>query len=75
MAMNFNNAEYFADTISTRIDQLLNERKILRRELARKSDGTLEHEKSFVRAYQDNIINNAMNADKAARLEHILALR
>ena len=75
MAMNLNNAEYFADTISTRIDQLLNERKILRRELARKTDGTLENEKSFVRAYQDNIINNAMNADKAARLEHILAIR
>lgn len=75
MAMNLNNAEYFADTISNRIDQLLNERKILRRELARKTDCTLENEKSFVRAYQDNIINNAMNADKAARLEHILAIR
>ncbi|MBQ3449732.1 MAG: hypothetical protein IJG34_07575 [Synergistaceae bacterium] len=75
MAMNLNDAEYFADTISNRIDQILNERKILRRELARKSDGTLEHEKSFVRAYQDNIINNAMNSDKAARLEHILAIR
>ena len=75
MAMNLNDAEYFADTISNRIDQLLNERKILRRELARKSDGTLEHEKSSVRAYQDNIINIAMNADKTARLEHILAMR
>ncbi len=75
MAMNLNNAEYFADTISNRIDQLLNERKILRRELSRKSDGNLEHEKSFVRAYQDNIINTAMNADKSARLEHMLAIR
>ena len=75
MAMNLNDAEYFADTISTRIDQLLNERKNLRRELSRKSDGTLEHAKSFVRAYQDNIINNAMNSDKTARLEHILSMR
>ena len=75
MAMNLNDAEYFADTISNRIDQLLNERKILRRELSRKSDGTLEHEKSFVRAYQDNIINIAISADRTARLEHILAMR
>ncbi len=75
MARNLNDAEYFADTISKRIDQLLNERKILRSELLRKSDGNLEHEKSFVRAYQDNVINNAMNADKSARLEHILAIR
>lgn len=75
MAMNLNDAEYFADTISNRIDQLLNERKILRRELSRKTDGTLEHEKSFVRAYQDNIINNAMNDDRTSRLEHMLALR
>jgi hypothetical protein len=75
MAMNLNDAEYFADTISNRIDQLLNERKILRRELSRKTDGTLEHEKSFVRAYQDNIINNAMNDERTYRLEHILAIR
>lgn len=75
MAMNLNDAEYFADTISNRIDQLLNERKILRRELSRKTDGTLEHEKSFVRAYQDNIINNAMNDERTSRLEHILAIR
>ena len=48
MAVNLNDAEYFADTIMSRVEQMLNEREILRRELSRKSDGTLEQDKAFV---------------------------
>lgn len=75
MAVNLNDAEYFADTIMSRVEQLLNERDILRRELSRKSDGTLEQDKSFVRAYQNNVIDNAAAADKITRLEHMLLIR
>ncbi len=75
MAVNLNDAEYFADTILSRVQQLINERNILRRELARKSDGTLEHDKAFVHAYQNNIIDNAMSDEKIARLEHMLSVR
>lgn len=74
MAINLNDAEYFADTILSRVQQLINERNILRRELARKSDGTLEHDKAFVNAYQNNIINNALADEKIARLEHMLLI-
>ena len=75
MAMNLNDAEYFADTIMRRVEQLLNERDILRRELARKSDGTLEHDLDFVRAFQNSIIDNAASSEKIARLEHVLMIR
>ena len=75
MAVNLNDAEYFADTIMSRVEQLINERDILRRELSRKSDGTLEQDKSFVRAYQNNVIDNAAAADKITRLEHMLLTR
>lgn len=75
MAINLNDAEYFADTIMSRVEQLLNERDILRRELSRKSDGTLEQDKSFVRAYQNNVIDNASASEKITRLEHMLLIR
>ena len=75
MAANLNNAEYFADTIMTRVEQLLNERSIIRRELARKSNGTLEHDRAFVRAFQNNAIDNAAASEKIARLEHMLMIR
>ena len=75
MAINLNDPEYFADTILSRVQQLINERNILKRELARKSDGTLEHDKAFVNAYQNNIINNALADEKISRLEHMLLIR
>ncbi len=75
MAVNLNDAEYFADTIFSRVEQLISERNILRRELARKSDGTLEHDKAFVKAFQDNVINNSAASEKIARLEHMLMMR
>ena len=75
MAANLNDTEYFADTIMNRVEQLINERNILRREISRKSDGTLEHDKAFVRAYQDNIADNAAACEKIARLEHMLLVR
>ncbi|MBQ3347167.1 MAG: hypothetical protein IJG51_01815 [Synergistaceae bacterium] len=74
MAVNLNDAEYFADTIMSRVEQLINERDILRRELARKSDGTLEHDRAFVRAYQNNVVDNAAASEKIARLEHMLMI-
>ncbi len=75
MAVNLNDAEYFANTIMSRVEQLLNERDILRRELARKTDGTLEHDRAFVRAYQNSVIDNASASEKIARLEHLLSIR
>lgn len=75
MAVSLNDAEYFADTIMSRVEQLLNERDILRRELSRKSDGTLEHDKAFVRAFQNSVIDNASASEKIARLEHMLLTR
>ena len=66
MAANLNDAEYFADTIMNRVS---------RRELARKSDGTLEHDKAFVRAYQNNVADNSASSEKIARLEHMLLIR
>ena len=70
-----NEIEFYADAISERLDNLLRERSILRRELARKTDGTLEREKEFVRMYQENIVNDALYSEKVARLEHILLTR
>ncbi|MBQ4469753.1 MAG: hypothetical protein IJR35_03790 [Synergistaceae bacterium] len=70
-----NEIEFYADAISERLDNLLRERSILRRELARKTDGTLEREKEFVRMYQENIVNYALYSEKVARLEHILLTR
>ena len=75
MAMNLNDAEYFADTIMSRVEQLITERDILRRELDRKSDGTLEHDKAFVRAFQNNVADNSAASEKIARLEHMLLIR
>ncbi len=75
MATNLNDAEYFADTIFDRVTQLLNERKILKGELARKSSGTLEQDKAFVKAYQDNVFNSNAASIKIERLEHLLTIR
>ena len=75
MPVNLNDAEYFADKILQRVDQLINERNILKRELSRRSSGSLEQEKDFVRTYQDNIINAASASDKITRLEHMLMLK
>ena len=69
-----NEIDFYADALSERIENLLKERNILRRELSRKTDGTLEREKEFVRSYQENIINTALYSDRIARLEHILLI-
>lgn len=70
-----NDAEYFADAISQRVGQLINERDLLRRELSRNSSGSLEHNKEFVRAFEENIISSSIAADRIAKLEYILAVR
>lgn len=69
-----NDIDFYADALSERVEQLLKERYILRRELSRKSDGTIERDKEFLSVYQENIINNAIYSDKIAKLEHILFL-
>ncbi len=75
MGLNLNDAEYFADTIAQRVGHLIDERDVLRRELARNSSGSLAQNKEFVRAFQENIISNAAAAEKIERLEHILLMR
>ena len=75
MSLNLSDAEYLADTIYNRITQLLNERDILRKELSRQSKGTIEQDKAFIKAYQDNVFNNNLAAIKITRLEHLLSLR
>ena len=70
-----NEIDFYADALSERVENLLRERAVLRRELARKSDGTLEREKEFVRLYQENVVNDALYSDKIAKLEHILLTR
>ena len=75
MVFNLNDAEYFADTIYSRVKQLISERDILKSELARQSNGTMEQDKAFVKAYQDNVFNNDSASVKIARLEHLLMIR
>lgn len=75
MPMNLNDAEYLADTISQKIGQLLNERNILRRELERSINSNIGREKDFVRTYQENIVNSAINSEVTARLEHMLLIK
>ena len=75
MAINLNDAEYFADTISKRVDSLLNERDALRREISRNTSGNLENNKSFVRCFQENILVNAMNEQRITKLERILLMK
>lgn len=75
MDLTLNDAEYFADTIAKRVETLLAERDSLRLELSRRSDGNLEHNKAFVRSFQENIISNAIAADRIAKLERILLMK
>ena len=75
MSLGLTEIEYFADSLNGRVKQLLKERDSLRKELARKSDGTIERDKEFVRACLDNIINKNIYSGKIARLEHILLTR
>lgn len=75
MPVNLNDAEYFADKIFQSVGQLINERNILKRELARRTDGTAGYEKDFVRAYQDNIISMVSSSENIIRLEHMLMLK
>ena len=75
MSIGLTEIEYFADSLNERVKQLLRERDSLRRELARRYDGSIERDKEFVRACFDNIINKNIYSEKIARLEHILLTR
>ena len=70
-----NDAEYFAGEISKQVGQLLNERDNLRRELSRRMDGSLEHDKAFVRCFQENVISASASDGRIARLEKILLMK
>ena len=70
-----NDAEYFAGEISKQVVQLLNERDNLRRELSRRTDGNLEHNKAFVRCFQENVVSGSVAAERIARLEKILLIK
>ena len=74
MATKLDDIEYSVSTLSQRVEQLVNERNVLRRELAKNSDGNLEHNKVFIQAYQDNIITRTSAAEKIYRLEYLLQL-
>ena len=75
MSIGLTEIEYFAESLNKRVNQILHERDSLRRELARRSDGSIERDKEFVRACIDNIINKNIYSGKIARLEHILLTR
>ena len=68
-------ADILADNLAKKFDSLIAERNALRSELARKSFGSLEHDKAFVSAYQNGIIDNSYAALKTSKLEHLLSLR
>ncbi|MBR2209787.1 MAG: hypothetical protein IJ859_13355 [Synergistaceae bacterium] len=75
MDLSLNDAEYFADTISKRVEQLLAERDTLKHELSMRLDGNLENNKAFVRGFQESIISHNAAADRIAKLERILLMR
>ena len=75
MASILNSAEVLADNIFHRIDDLLNERSTLRSEFSRKSIGSIDQEKAFVHACQNGIIDSALSASRASKLEHMLMVR
>ena len=75
MSIGLTEIEYFAESLNQRVNQILHERDSLRKELARRSDGSIERDKEFVRACIDNIINKNIYSGKIARLEHILLTR
>ena len=71
---NILDADKLADALSEKFNLLLAEREALRSELARKSSGSIEHDKAFVMAYQNSIADCYSAAVYASRLEHLLLL-
>ena len=72
---NLKEAEYLAETLMHKLEQLMRERSMVRKELARRSDSSLEQEKAFVGAFRDAILDSGVNASRVYRLEHMLMLR
>ena len=70
--MALHDAELTIDILAQKLDALIGERNTLRKEVKRKSFGSLEQEKAFVYAYQSRIIDSALSAMKVDKLEHIL---
>ena len=75
MANNLKQAEFLADTLAHKIDNLLTERNNLRSELARKSNGSLDCDKAFVQACKHAAIDRTYAEMKASKLEHLLLIR
>ena len=71
---NILDADKLVDILADKVDILLAEREALRSELARKSSGSIEHDKAFVMAYQNSIADCYSAAVYASRLEHLLLL-
>ena len=69
---NYNNADYYTDIISGRVEQLLKERFLLRKELAAMSDGNREQDNSFVEAFMSRVAINEVRSMKSARLAYLL---
>ena len=72
---NLKEAEYLAETLMHKLEQLMKERAMMRKELARRSDSSLEQEKAFVGAFRDAILEGAVSSARVYRLEHMLMLR
>ena len=75
MAANLKEAEYLADTIAHKIDQLLSERSSLRKEMARVTASTLSQDKALVEVFHKAMIGREAAKLRASRLEHMLMLR
>lgn len=70
-----NSPEILADNVLQKLEQVLNERKFLRKELSRKSSGSMELDKAFVMIFRNNILDIASASMNAVKLEHMLMMR
>ena len=68
-------AEYLADTIAHKVEQLMKERNMLRKELASRTDGVLEQDKAYVGSCRNAVIDGAMSGERVRRLERLLLVR
>lgn len=73
--MAINSAELLAGEVSHKVDDLLSELMMLRRECSMQSAGSVGIEKAFVQAYQ-KVVEAGMSSDiLAAKLERMLMVR
>ena len=63
-----NDAEYYIEVISGRIDQLLRDRSNMRKELMRRSAGNIAQNEAYIQAFMSRTV---INAACSARLERL----